>query len=91
MSPKHKLNRILGVTGWSQDKLADLMMVSNSALRCWLKGNDVRQAANTARINWLYEELVAPFLCDIEQKSDDVEKYLLKARIKSLSDDNTCK
>ena len=90
MNHKQKLNRILGITGWSQDKLADLMMVSNGALRRWLKGREVRQEVNITRINWLYDELVIPFLCDIEQKADDVEKTLLKTRIKSLADDNVC-
>jgi transcriptional regulator with XRE-family HTH domain len=88
---KQKISRILGVTGWTQGKLANLMGVDNGAVRRWQKGKPVKQAANAARIDWLYDELVAPFICEIEQRADATEKQLLKARIKALPDNNMCK
>ena len=91
MNHKQKLTRILGLTGWGQERLAYLMMINRGTMSRWLKGKPVRQEANITKIDWLYTELVEPFVCEIEERSDKVEKQLLKSRIKSLADDNVCR
>jgi transcriptional regulator with XRE-family HTH domain len=90
-STKQKLTRILGISNWSRDKLADLLQVSNNSLNSWLSGTSQPHATHTANIDQIYAELVAPLLCEIETLADKVEKSLLKDRINHLPDDNVCK
>jgi uncharacterized protein (TIGR02145 family) len=90
-STKQKLTRILGISNWSRDKLADLLQVSNNSLNSWLSGTSQPHTTHTANIDQIYKELVLPLLCEIETISDKVEKSLLKDRIKHLPDNNICK
>jgi transcriptional regulator with XRE-family HTH domain len=91
ISPKQKLNRILGISNWSRDKLADLLQVSNNSLNSWLRGDSQPHATHSAKISEIYKALVEPLLCEIETIADKVEKSLLAARIKNLPADNICK
>jgi transcriptional regulator with XRE-family HTH domain len=90
-STKQKLTRILGISGWSRDKLADLLQVSNNSLNSWLSGTSQPHITHIANIDQIYAELVLPLLCEIENISDKVEKHLLKDRINHLPDNNICK
>jgi transcriptional regulator with XRE-family HTH domain len=91
VSSKQKLIRILGISGWSRDKLADLLEVSNNSLNAWVRGNSTPHTTHAGKIDEIYAALVTPLLCEIEALADKVEKRLLKERIKHLPDDNTCK
>jgi transcriptional regulator with XRE-family HTH domain len=90
-SYKQKLVRILGISGWSRDKLADLLRVSNNSLNSWARGKSAPHTTHAAKIDSIYADLVEPLLCEIETIADQVEKRLLKDRIKRLPDDNICK
>jgi transcriptional regulator with XRE-family HTH domain len=91
VSPKQKLLRILGISGWSRDKLADLLQVSNNSLNSWVRGTATPHTTHCGKIDEIYNELVTPLFCEIETLADQVEKRLLKDRIKHLPDDNLCK
>jgi transcriptional regulator with XRE-family HTH domain len=91
MVTKQKINRIMGMTGWTREKLARLMGVSGRSIWAWSKGQAVRLPEHAERLDWLYGELVEPFVCEIEARADAVEKKLLQDKIKNLADDNICK
>jgi transcriptional regulator with XRE-family HTH domain len=88
---KRKLARILGISDWSRDKLADLLEISNNTLDGWLNGRSEPKPTHAGKIDRVYDELVLPLLCEIEQIADKVEKRLLSERIKHLPDNNICK
>jgi transcriptional regulator with XRE-family HTH domain len=88
---KRKLARILGISDWSRDKLADLLEISNNTLNAWLAGKSEPKLAHAGRVDKIYDELIVPLLCEIDDKADAVEKRLLSERIKRLPDDNICK
>jgi transcriptional regulator with XRE-family HTH domain len=87
MNTKQKLTRLLGVTGWSQDKLADLLQVSNNTLSAWVKGKAEPHARHTALIDKIFADL-SVILPAIDRVADEVEKDLLQTRIHHLPDDN---
>ena len=91
MNQKHKLNRILGVTGWSRRKMAQLLNVSDRAVWAWAKGASKPRGGHVEKIDWLYTELVEPLICEIEQRADAAEKTLLEAKIDGLDEDNVCR
>lgn len=91
MTTKHKINRILGVTNWSKGKLANLIGASNGSVWLWSKGKQQPKDQTLQKIDWLYKELVEPFICEIETRAEAAEEKLLKAKIKDLSSDNICK
>ena len=91
MNYKQKLARIIGITGWSRDRLADMLDVSNGTLNRWIKGRAIKQAGRADKIDFLYKELVLPFECEIEMRANAAEKKLLKARIGRLSDGAVCR
>lgn len=88
MKPKHKLDRIMGVTGWTRDHMADLLGVSNMAFRMWLNGRSQPHEASVRKIDAMYEGIVKPLECEIDRLSDAVEKKILKDKIKDLDTDN---
>jgi transcriptional regulator with XRE-family HTH domain len=90
ISYKQKLIRILGVSGWSRDKLADLLGVSNNSLGAWVRGGSAPHAGHAGRVDGVYEELVGSLICKIEARADKVEKRLLSERIEHLPDNNAC-
>ena len=90
MTNKQKLNRIIGVTDWSRDHLADLLDVSNATLGRWLKGRGKMQEKFEKQIDNMFEKIVKPLDCEIDRLSDQVEEEILKTRIKSLKDDDCC-
>jgi transcriptional regulator with XRE-family HTH domain len=87
MNTKQKLIRLLGVTGWSQDKLADLLQVSNNTLSAWVKGKSEPHARHVAVIDKIFADLSA-ILPEIDRVADQIEKDLLQTRIQHLPDDN---
>lgn len=91
MKCSKKLVQILVYTNWSQDKLADLLDVSNNTLNSWVKGKTVPRDSHSELIDEIYCEIVVPYICEIEEVTDKVEKRILKRKIKKVSDDNTCK
>lgn len=88
MKPKQKLSRILGITGWSRDHVADLLEVSNMTLNRWLKGRSEPQPHLMERIDGMYNGIVAPLECEIDRLRDEVEKKILKSMIINLDEDN---
>lgn len=88
MKPKQKITRILGITGWSKDHLADLLDISNMTLGRWLKGRSIPYADSQAHIDAMYDGIVKPLECEIDRLADGVEKKILKAKILKLDDDN---
>ena len=91
MTPKQKLNRIMGVTGWTRKKMARLAGASEKSVWLWSKGRPVGQAVHAERIDWSYKEIVEPFVCEIEKRADEAEKKMLQREIKGLADNNICK
>ena len=88
---KQKLNRIMGVTGWTRKKMARLVGASERSVWLWSKGRPIGQVVHMERIDWLYAEIVEPFICDIEKRADVAEKKMLQREIKGLADNNICK
>jgi transcriptional regulator with XRE-family HTH domain len=87
---KQKLTRILGISGWSRDKLSDLLEVSNNSFSAWIRGDSTPHTSHAGKIDEVYDALVVPLLCEIEIAADAVEKRLLEERIARLPEDNTC-
>ena len=90
MNQKQKLNRILGITGWSRDRLADMLDISNGTLNRWCKGKKIKHDRHVAHIDWLYSELVEPLECEIERRANQAEKRLLEARANRIPDSASC-
>ena len=90
-TPKQKLNRIMGTTGWTRKKMARLVGASERSVWMWSKGRPIGQVVHTERLDWLYVEIIKPFICDIEKRADVAEKKILQREIKSLADDNVCR
>ena len=89
-SYKKKLGRILGISGWSKDRMADLLEVSNNSFNAWVRGDSEPKVERGLKIDEIYDELVRPLLCKIEDVTDKIEKRLLEEQIGRLRDDNIC-
>ncbi|MCL2038665.1 hypothetical protein FWG86_02065 [Candidatus Saccharibacteria bacterium] len=89
-SPKHKLSRILQITNWSHDRLADMLDISNGTLRRWLKGRTIKHPKYIAHIDWLYSDIVEPLECEILTRSNRAEKRLLQSRASRIPDPTSC-
>lgn len=85
-----KVYKLFAFSGWTQDKLADLMGVSTPAVNSWINGKKEPKGANAEMIDWLYAELVEPYVCELEAKADKIAAKLLKKQIGELKDDNVC-
>jgi transcriptional regulator with XRE-family HTH domain len=83
MNYKQKLKRIMEITGWTQDHLADLLDVSNSGFRKWFK-RSLPRAESSATIDELYEKIVVPVECEIRRLAGETEKEILRRKIKSI-------
>lgn len=91
MDTSKKLTKILAFTGWTQDKMSDLMDINYSTFRSWVKGDNEPREKQAKEIDRIYEEMVEPYVCELEKKADDLERRILRRKIRNLSDDNTCK
>lgn len=85
-----KVTRILAFSGWTQDKLADLLDVSNVIVNKWVRGKAIPKGERAEKVNKLFDELVAPYVCELEKKADAVEKEILERKIEHLADNNIC-
>jgi len=90
MKYNKKLEQILAFTGWSRDHFADLLDVSNNSFNSWINGHSEPRDKNKTTIDNIYDKIVVPYVCELEQKADEVEKEILKQKIKNLPDDNIC-
>ena len=88
MTSKQKLSRILGVTGWSRDHLADLLGVNNATLTRWTKGRGKMREVAQGKIDMIYDGAVKPLECEMDRLADEVEKKILKGQIKDLEKDD---
>ena len=91
MKYNEKINKILAFSGWTKDHLADLIEVTNNTLGNWARGDSAPKDEHAALIDTIFDKLVAPFLCDLEKRSDAIEKTILQAKIRDLPNDNICK
>ena len=91
MNQKQKLTRILGLTNWSRDRLADMLDISNGTLKRWLKGKTIKHPRYIAHIDWLYSEIVEPLECEIESRAITAEQRLLKSRLDRLDNNRICR
>jgi len=91
MKYSKKLTQILAFSGWTRSRLAQLMGVSNFAIIRWTKGRRIPRGEHAAMIDYLYAELVEPYICYLEIKADDLAEKFLKKQIAKLPDDNFCK
>jgi len=80
---KTKILRILALTGWSHDHLADLLDVSDRAFRKWLRRTQP-QTASAALIDEIYDKIVLHYQPEITCTATALEGGILKRRIKSL-------
>jgi transcriptional regulator with XRE-family HTH domain len=85
-----KLYKVLAFTGWAQDHLADLLDISTPTINAWVNGKSEPHKKHQATIDNIYEQMVAPYVCELEQKADEIEKEILQQKIKDLAKDNTC-
>ncbi|MDR0979708.1 MAG: hypothetical protein LBM12_00945 [Candidatus Nomurabacteria bacterium] len=83
MNYRTKLHKILAFSGWSQDRLADLLEVSNGTMSLWLRGKKPRPAVAQV-IDELYNEFVVPFIPTLEKRADEIEAVFLARRITKL-------
>ncbi|MCL2038770.1 hypothetical protein FWG86_02640 [Candidatus Saccharibacteria bacterium] len=90
MTESNKVNRILGVSGWSRDRLAGVLGTNGRTLRRWAKGSKVRSEVMAGRIDWVYGELVEPLECEILRRAAVVEKEMLKRRLAGLPKGEVC-
>ncbi len=72
MKPKLKISRILGVTGWTRDHLADLLGVSNLTVSAWVRGRTLPHSGHMGKIDAMYDGIVKPLECEIDRLSDEV-------------------
>ncbi len=90
MSYKKKLDQVFAFSGWTADRLADLLQVSNQTVSAWANGHSEPKGEHAARLDEIYGELVAPYLCELEKKADELAARLLRRQIRGLGDDNVC-
>jgi len=90
MKYKEKVNKLLAFSGWSQDRMADLLSVSNRTMSRWVKGRRIPRDKHAETIDEMYAELVEPFVCELEAKADALAKRMLERQIQALPDDNVC-
>jgi transcriptional regulator with XRE-family HTH domain len=83
---KQKLQRILEITGWTREHLADLLYVSDRGLGKWLKRRSMPNEENAQVIDELYDAIVVPLECQIAEVRDGAEQRILKKRIADLGD-----
>lgn len=86
-----KLVQVLAFSGWTQDRLADLLGVSTNALNSWVNGRSEPHEAHAVVIDELYAGLVEPYVCELEQKADALAAKLLRRQIRDLGNDDVCK
>jgi Helix-turn-helix. len=91
MKYSKKLNQILAFTGWTRDKLADLIDVANGTLGSWVNGKTSPKGGHAELVDDIYDKIVAPYICELEAKADAVEKEILKQKIQDLPSNNICK
>lgn len=85
-----KLYKVLVFTGWTQDKLADLMGISTPTVNSWVNSKSEPHNKHAEFIDEIYNQIVAPYICELEAKADEVEKKILKKQIEDLPDNNIC-
>ena len=90
MKYKEKVGKVLAFSGWTQDRMADLMGVGNMALNKWARGKREPRGRHAEVIDAIYAELVEPYVCELEAKADEVAKRMLEGQIRALPDDNVC-
>lgn len=86
-----KLYKVLAFTGWTQDHLADLMGISTPTVNSWINNKSEPHTKHMELINDIYNQIVAPYTCELEAKADEIEKRILKEKIEDLPDNNSCK
>jgi transcriptional regulator with XRE-family HTH domain len=86
-----KLVQVLAFTGWTQDHLADLLDVSNNTLNAWVNGHAEPRSAHAELVDEIWHEIVAPYLCELEVRADELERKILKRKIRELPENNTCR
>lgn len=90
MKYSKKVVQLLAFSGWTQDRLADLMGVSNNTVSAWVRGEKEPRETHAESIDWMYSELVEPYVCELEVKADKLAEKMLKEQIAGLADDNVC-
>lgn len=90
MKSNEKLYKVLVFAGWTQDKLADYMGVATTTVNSWANERSEPKGEHAELIDELYADLVAPYVCELEQKADRWAKRLLRQQIRELPEDNVC-
>lgn len=86
-----KLYKVLAFSGWTQDRLADLLEVSTPTINSWVNGKSEPHDEHAKAIDEIHAKLVEPYVCELEQKADELAAKLLKRQIRGLGDDNVCR
>jgi len=90
MKYKDKITKILVFSNWSQSRFANILGVNVLTINRWKRGRRVPQGDYAEIIDRLFDELVAPYACELEEKADELAEKLLNRQIDALADDNTC-
>ncbi|MDR1032625.1 MAG: hypothetical protein LBL84_01285 [Candidatus Nomurabacteria bacterium] len=59
-------------------------------MNSWVNGKSGPRQKHAELIDDIYNRLVAPYICELEWKADEVEKKTLQRKIKDLPNDNVC-
>ena len=82
--PKQQIKRILELTSWSRDYLADMLEISNFSLGRYLSGLRKPPEAVVEKTTFLYTEIVVPLECEITRLKNTAEQKLLADRLRTL-------
>ena len=85
-----KLGQVFAFSGWSRDRLSDLIGVSNNTMDSWVNGKSEPKGKNAELIDEIYAELVEPYVCELEKKADEIAARLLRRHVRKLLEDNVC-
>jgi transcriptional regulator with XRE-family HTH domain len=86
-----KLYKVLAFTGWTQDHLADLLGISTPTMNSWVNDKSEPRKHHAEMVDEIYNHMVGPYICELEQKADEIEKKILRRKIRDLPEDNVCK
>ncbi|MCL2085558.1 helix-turn-helix transcriptional regulator [Candidatus Saccharibacteria bacterium] len=77
-----KIQRILALSDWTQDHMADLLGVSNITMSWWARGRRTPKERYITRIDFMYEGIVVPHEAGLRESADRVEREILEGYLR---------
>jgi len=88
MDYSQKLKEIMEVSGWSKERLSDLLDVSLPAFKKWLEGANTPTEENAKLIDKLYDITVGSIETVKREYFESIEKRLLRRQVRQLDKNN---